>query len=374
MGMPAGLFKPGSYRGLLSQKRKSNRSEDSIHEALAAPLVRRLSTGTLGIMSSLEASRKSNAANSEESLVSSSSHRSQGVRAARQRPRSSRSRPSSRSGFVDEEERQRRRELILSARPGGTGMVTLLDGTKIKARRVDDPDLGEHDLSHDDWGYGLLAREARRSMAAERAEIPDDTQVEKEEESSASPESPEDAESESLSVPLARVSSNSSSRRTPTSLTSKLEGPGESLRVTAGLGLTAERAEEIRRRHEEEVAALGWEVVHNAHKQQAKRQASVSESTKTSGSERTEDEPIKLNAIPEAAGRRIASDATTRERPHSPRNVEDLRRGKPRLANQLRGARDTDSRPVSLLLHIEAVTITWLVAQRKGIHVAAPCG
>ncbi|KAE8210960.1 hypothetical protein CF327_g5231 [Tilletia walkeri] len=75
--------------------------------------------------------------------------------------------------FTDDEERARRRKLVRSVRPGGTGMVTLPDGTKIPARRVVDT-VGSEDRSglngaggasaHDEefdpsqWGFAGLAR------------------------------------------------------------------------------------------------------------------------------------------------------------------------------------------------------------------------
>ncbi|PKI84353.1 hypothetical protein MVES_001508 [Malassezia vespertilionis] len=54
------------------------------------------------------------------------------------------------------EERLRRRELVRAIRPGGTGMVTLLDGERIPARHVGDKDIKPLHASL--WGFAALER------------------------------------------------------------------------------------------------------------------------------------------------------------------------------------------------------------------------
>lgn len=70
---------------------------------------------------------------------------------------------------VSLEERRRRRQHILSQRPGGTGMVTLLDGKRIPARQVGDPKQ-EHDTDADVdaqlWGFAALERQRARVQAS----------------------------------------------------------------------------------------------------------------------------------------------------------------------------------------------------------------
>ncbi|WFD30706.1 hypothetical protein MSPP1_001730 [Malassezia sp. CBS 17886] len=97
---------------------------------------------------------------------------------------------------------QRRRELVRASRPGGTGMVTLLDGERIRAKQVGDP---HHERVVDDdmhahlWGFAALERQRKRVS------------------------------------------------------------PGDSDSVARAM--SASRAAEVRRRHEAEVAALGAEVL-----------------------------------------------------------------------------------------------------------------
>ncbi|WFD19825.1 hypothetical protein MCAP1_002065 [Malassezia caprae] len=67
------------------------------------------------------------------------------------------------------EERRRRRRHILSQRPGGTGMVTLLDGERIPARQVGDPQQEQDmddDLQAQLWGFAALERQRARVQAA----------------------------------------------------------------------------------------------------------------------------------------------------------------------------------------------------------------
>jgi len=69
---------------------------------------------------------------------------------------------------ISMEERRRRRQHILSQRPGGTGMVTLLDGERIPARQVGDPQQEQDmdaDLQAQLWGFAALERQRARVHA-----------------------------------------------------------------------------------------------------------------------------------------------------------------------------------------------------------------
>lgn len=110
---------------------------------------------------------------------------------------------------VSIKERRRRRKHILSQRPGGTGMVTLLDGKRIPARQVGDPQQEQDmdaDLQAQLWGFAALERQRARVQAA-----------------------------------------------TPPRLT-----------------LSSERAAEMRRRHEDEMTALGVEALKRVRGDKAK--------------------------------------------------------------------------------------------------------
>lgn len=153
----------------------------------------------------------------------------------------------SRSGSVrsgslsgDEDERLRRRQLILAARPGGTGMVTLPDGTRVKARRVGDVDADGDDPQ--DWGFAGLASRQR----IEPADL-DDTGALKED-ASQSPDKEDEFKPEMDQAEDGDALSESN----------------------AGAPFSADRAAEMRRRHEDEVAALGAEVL-AAHRRRRER-------------------------------------------------------------------------------------------------------
>ncbi|CAD6931032.1 unnamed protein product [Tilletia controversa] len=102
-----------------------------------------------------ERGRPSLTARNSSSRASSRSRRRSGSRG------SGRSREREIDYFTDDEERARRRKLVRSVRPGGTGMVTLPDGTKIPARRVDNATLGSEDKSgvHGAGGYSAFDEE-----------------------------------------------------------------------------------------------------------------------------------------------------------------------------------------------------------------------
>ena len=71
------------------------------------------------------------------------------------------------------EERNRCRELVRATRPGGTGMVTLLDGQRIPARQVGEVP-GDDGLSPDLWGFAALER--RRTAPKTKSEQAEEVQ------------------------------------------------------------------------------------------------------------------------------------------------------------------------------------------------------
>ncbi|KAK0520933.1 hypothetical protein OC842_006946 [Tilletia horrida] len=115
-----------------------------------------------------ERGRPSLVARNSSSRTSSRSRRRSGSRGSAR----SREREKEVDYYTDEEERARRRKLVRSVRPGGTGMVTLPDGTKIPARRVDSvanedrtgagPTSGasafDEEFDFSQWGFAGLAR------------------------------------------------------------------------------------------------------------------------------------------------------------------------------------------------------------------------
>lgn len=64
------------------------------------------------------------------------------------------------------EERSRCRELVRATRPGGTGMVTLLDGKRIPARQVGDASGKDDDAALHPSLWGFAALERRRELPA----------------------------------------------------------------------------------------------------------------------------------------------------------------------------------------------------------------
>ena len=70
------------------------------------------------------------------------------------------------------EERNRCRELVRATRPGGTGMVTLLDGQRIPARQVGE--APGDSLSPDLWGFAALER--RRTSPKTKSEQAEEVQ------------------------------------------------------------------------------------------------------------------------------------------------------------------------------------------------------
>ncbi|EST09445.1 hypothetical protein PSEUBRA_000656 [Kalmanozyma brasiliensis GHG001] len=166
MGMPSAYFKPEYYTRKSSKRRHAGKAGsigDADDKSEDGHSLRRKSTGSLSDGMSTDGARRPAPENDEEERGRTGSSASKSKRKSSHTRRRSRSRTGAISSG-DEDERARRRELIRLARPGGTGMVTLPDGTKIKARRVNDqPKQEEPEFS--EWGFAGLAREAsRRSL------------------------------------------------------------------------------------------------------------------------------------------------------------------------------------------------------------------
>ncbi len=166
MGMPPAYFKPEYYTRKSSKRRhgKNSSAGDAADDRSEdGHSLRRKSTGSLSDGMSTDGARKAASENDDEERGRAGSSASKTKRKSSQTRRRSRSRTGAISSG-DEDERARRRELIRLARPGGTGMVTLPDGTKIRARRVNEqPSQEEPEFS--EWGFAGLAREAsRRSL------------------------------------------------------------------------------------------------------------------------------------------------------------------------------------------------------------------
>lgn len=123
--------------------------------------IRRLSTGALGLRLALERRR----------LALDDDDRGRPLRSWRrswQRQASESESPPPRT----QEERMRRRGMIRATRPGGTGMVTLLDGERIKARMVGDPHherLVVQNIQDQLWGFAALERARLLAEANEEA-------------------------------------------------------------------------------------------------------------------------------------------------------------------------------------------------------------
>ncbi|PWN36660.1 uncharacterized protein FA14DRAFT_152089 [Meira miltonrushii] len=329
MGMPKSVFSPQYYRTL--RRPMSGGSHDSSMTATQFGA----NSASLALSDSERRGRR----------------RSRSKRASNSRASSIKSRSSS-IGSMDEEERDRRRQLILASRPGGTGMVTLPDGRKIRARRVgeaysddegdqtqastevglgalakaaerqgltdDERQTGEKRMSDDeggresDFGEEEMAaddrdsiraiakmkrrkREASMDNAAKPAEdesvfISDSTQeasndtvlqsdnkksnAEKtiDEAAATSAIAEDESDSDSLSDEEADQMAQSISRLDEEKL-SQGRMPKRSTTMPSGpITLSASQAAEVRRRHEEEVAALGAEVLHNIAKAKKAKQ------------------------------------------------------------------------------------------------------
>lgn len=306
MGLPPGAFRADTYRSwkkwsqeaMLGVASSSSRPGTAIEEPSSTDttrnghgLERRLSTGTLGLMSSAEQDRRATGGPlsppvSEEapgrssgedgrpaSSAGSASHR-RGRRSRRNSQASAKSaaaRSPSAGSAYEEDERARRRQLILASRPGGTGMVTLPDGTKLRARRVEDAGAdGGEDI---EWGFAGLARFRKEVEEAEGAEREGGAEVastsgepDQQTAEAVSAESKDATTALAAAIPPKRQPRKQDSQDSSAS-SARLAPPAAVIGETrlkqhaSALGLSAQRAEEVQRRHEQEVASLGAEVL-----------------------------------------------------------------------------------------------------------------
>lgn len=195
----------------------------------------------------------------------------------------------------DEEERMRRRQLIRASRPGGTGMVTLPDGTRIRARRVGEEESEEEEFN--EWGFAGLSR--RRSMedpetplgqvkSGEKRASDDEAGQDEVDEGSgmawvkrrrrAREESRQRDAKEATSTEKVRLPEAAQQADLPMPVKKASDGTDQGSVHSKQPSLNALQAAEVRRRHEEEVAALGAEVLesiakHKKGKQQPSRSA-----------------------------------------------------------------------------------------------------
>lgn len=293
-------------------------------------LGRRTSTGSLGVMSAAESERKagtiiegasgSGGPDSCASSITGSTRRKRSRRGRRHsraslKGSSSVRSPSAGSG-LEEEDRIRRRQLILASRPGGTGMVTLPDGTKVKARRVGEGQHDTDDLAYDEWGFAGLARQKAAADADAEGDVtlgesplqtPDDqgtaqTQIRaigpqgQTEQNSTVPSHDPD---ETLDASLPSAASNGGVADSSSDLTNQL----------SGIKL---RAEEVQRRHEEEMYALSAEVLAAHRRRQEASNANGTSNDSPSGSRTaTADNATNNSSSPKTnsdAGQRTGKD------------------------------------------------------------------
>lgn len=327
MGMPKSVFSPHYYRTL--RRPMSSGSHDS---SMTATQINTNSASLAMSDSERRGRRRSRSKRMSNSRASSIKSRSSSI------------------GSLDEEDRDRRRQLILASRPGGTGMVTLPDGRKIRARRVGEAysdDEGDQTQASTEVGLGALAKAAERQgliederqtgekrmsddergresdfgeevdddrdsiraiakMKRRKREASMETSITPAEDESVfhsdstqeatndtvlqSTQKKANAEKESdeavtpIAVPADESDSDSINDEEADQLTqsiSRLDGekllqgrmPKRSTTMPSGpITLSASQAAEVRRRHEEEVAALGAEVLHNIAKAKKAKQ------------------------------------------------------------------------------------------------------
>lgn len=175
------------------------------------------------------------------------------------RPNSARS--ASLSG--DEGERSRRRKLILSARPGGTGMVTLPDGTRVKARRVGDGETDADEVPCEEWGFAGLAGLAKGQKSPEERKTDD-----ADGDYTPTKDVIDAAKSDDKAVEATACDDQfpPSCAASPKAADDAATDRTKSSQLGAALALSVQRAEEVRRRHEAEMAALGAEVLAAHHR------------------------------------------------------------------------------------------------------------
>lgn len=347
MGMPKGVFS--------SQTSKIPRRPSSTASAEAA-VVGEMST-------SPHSERRLSFNGNEVERRGRKKHRS---RKASSRASSVKSRSSS-IGSLEEDDRERRRQLIRASRPGGTGMVTLPDGRRIRARRVGEEDTDDDENVKREWGFARLAREARRqedddadhdhepseAVVGDKRASDDEREHDSEFERAVNdadglglikrrrrereeagtiasstdvttPDAPDVSRDavlatsksidspEILSPDLADLESKDEFTVLPTSAAMKssdaVRAPKRSNTLPNGpITLSASQAAEVRRRHEQEVAALGAEVLQNlakakkAKQQQQQQQQPIEQKDPTihpSGTSHVPSKPIPSSPGP----------------------------------------------------------------------------
>ncbi|WFC97376.1 hypothetical protein MYAM1_000086 [Malassezia yamatoensis] len=279
-------FPPSIFEDSLQQEENESclsEDEDSLNDVPVEPRstrpLRRLSTGALGLCSSMERHRLS--IDDEDPGRSQRSWR----RSRNRSPARSQS-PAPRSS----EEKMRRRELIRAIRPGGTGMVTLLDGERIEARKVGDPNhekLVDQNIQDQLWGFAALERS--RKVSSNPAEIP---------------QNPIDQDS----IPIDQNRRASQLSRS-VSMPKLCDESGSE----CGGSCSATDSDEIQRRYETEVLALSAEVLNHVRKDRLlARRNSVSE---VSLGQRTSS--ASSRPAPSTASHKPSSSNSSLQRTHS---------------------------------------------------------
>lgn len=317
MGMPRSVFSPQSYRGLRRPSSSGGVEVAPSGELSSSPSQdRRVPNSAVGHASDAER---------RERL------RSRGRRPTSSRASSIKSRSSS-VGSLEDEDRERRRQLLRASRPGGTGMVTLPDGRKVRARRVGEEYSDEDDEDVSEWGFGRITRAAQRQTFDDMEPTTGDKRT-SDDEGGRESDFGDTADEDDTSAKIKRRRRNRTGRdgdyldaqqddsavglrepnefseltdkRAPqevqVSSSSKLiEAVGESGKImpdgersagrmptrsltmpTGPITLSATQAAEVRRRHEEEVAALGAEVLHSLSKAKKTKQTQHDQNQQT---------------------------------------------------------------------------------------------
>ncbi|CAO1628800.1 unnamed protein product [Sympodiomycopsis kandeliae] len=374
MGLPSTAFKPEYYRqwkrwsveAMVSGAPRSTTLVTSTEGDNS--LARRTSAGSLGAVSAPECER-SNANNGPsngpcadaasasgvESCASSVRKSRRGRRHSRASMKGSSSVRSPSAGSVfDEEERIRRRQLILASRPGGTGMVTLPDGTKVKARRVGQAGQGEQDeLGCEEWGFAGLARQKAEADANDHTSSPPEETSKQDSDQ----QQQENSQLEQLQSQLTDGGAEQIVTAEPQEMSTGEEGQGPETAAAAiaeeylsshqddgppidveaddrsehitgrlsALKLSAMHAEEVQRRHEEEMCALSAEVLaaHRRRQEASAAAASIDSphgsrivSADSSGHARASS-PAR-NGVPSATTSGDGSKRSTKEKPSFP--------------------------------------------------------
>ncbi|WFC96920.1 hypothetical protein MBRA1_003586 [Malassezia brasiliensis] len=238
-----------------------------------------------------------------------------------------------------QEERMRRRGMIRATRPGGTGMVTLLDGERIKARMVGDPHherLVDQNIQDQLWGFAALERArlvAETNEPADAGEAHDGV-------AATAPAPPVEAADSASAPPAARPAAVPPSASVPalgepiaadavpdicvTSPTSPASPASSTARRSHSV-----TADEIQRRHESEVIALGNAALAHVHRERKhdKARGSTARSRPSSAASRAASADAAVRASsplqtlprrPDAVGYRVVPLPQLGRRPERP--------------------------------------------------------